>query len=68
MGNIDSLKYEILKAIENATSLPELEEIRVFALGKKGSITGMMKDLGSLSIEEKKEAGKILNVVRNNFV
>jgi len=64
MGNIDSLKDEILKAVENATSLPELEEIRVFALGKKGSITGMMKDLGALSIEEKKEAGKILNVVK----
>ncbi len=68
MGNIDSLKYEILKAIENATSLPELEEIRVFALGKKGSITGMMKDLGSLSIEEKKEAGKILNVVKDEIL
>lgn len=65
MDNIQNLKAEIISSIENAEDLKTLDDIRVSALGKKGKITDMMKNLGSLSIEEKKEAGKSLNILKD---
>ena len=65
MENIEELKQKWTAEIKTATTLPQLEEIRVSLLGKKGQITDMMKNLGSLSIEEKKEMGKGLNVLKS---
>ena len=64
MDNIQNLKTEIISSIDNAGDLKALDDIRVSALGKKGKITDMMKSLGSLSVEEKKEAGKTLNILK----
>ena len=61
---INTLKPEILSAIEKAASVQALEEVRVAALGKNGSITGLMKTLGALAPDERKAAGQILNVFK----
>lgn len=65
MENIENLKSQILGDIANAQDVKSLEEVRVAVLGKKGSITEMMKNLGSLSLEEKKEMGKGLNILKS---
>lgn len=65
MENIEQLKTELTAQIKQAADLKTLEEIRVAAMGKKGRITEMMKSLGALSIEEKKEAGKTLNILKS---
>ena len=56
---------EILKSITNASSLKNLEELRVSYLGKNGSLTNAMKNIASLSIEEKKTFGAQLNSLKN---
>ncbi|MDR1694602.1 MAG: phenylalanine--tRNA ligase subunit alpha [Lactobacillaceae bacterium] len=53
------------KAIQAIRDSKSLEDIRVSVLGKKGTITEMMKNLGSLSVEEKKEMGKNLNILKS---
>jgi phenylalanyl-tRNA synthetase alpha chain len=65
MTALDGLKTELLAQVAEAKDLGQLEEARVGALGKKGRITGMMKDLGSLSPEERRERGQALNVVKD---
>ena len=64
---IDILRPELLRAIEQAGTLPALDEVRVSALGKNGQITGLMKTLGGLSPEERKTAGQLLNVFKNEI-
>ena len=67
MENTENLKTETLAAIAKASDLKSLDEIRVSVLGKKGAITDMMKGLASLSVEEKKEMGKNLNILKSEI-
>ena len=46
-------KNDIAKVVKKASSLSELEAIRLQYLGKKGTITEAMKSLSSLPIDEK---------------
>jgi len=64
MENIDNLKNHTLDAINKAQDLKSLDEVRVSVLGKKGAITELMKGLAALSVEEKKEMGKNLNILK----
>jgi phenylalanyl-tRNA synthetase alpha chain len=52
--------------VQEAGNVDALETIRVDALGKKGEISGLMKSLGTLSPEERKEAGQRLNVLKDS--
>ncbi len=67
MENIENLKTSALTAIAAAADLKALDEIRVSVLGKKGSVTELMKGLAALSVEEKKEAGKSLNILKSEI-
>ncbi len=46
------------------TDRAELEKLRVKYLGKKGELSNILKGMGKLSPEERKEVGQIANVVR----
>ncbi len=61
MSDIEALETEILAQISDADSQASLETVRVDALGKKGRISALMKTLGSMSAEERKEKGPLLN-------
>jgi phenylalanyl-tRNA synthetase alpha chain len=61
---ISSLQQAAIAAIESATSLATLEELRVGYLGKKGQLTEQMKTLGSLPPEERKNFGAAVNVAK----
>ncbi len=52
------------KQVQEATALNEINDIRINFLGKKGEITAIMKGMGKLAPEEKKELGKAANSVR----
>ena len=58
-------KNDIAKNISKVQTLSELESIRIFYLGKKGTITSEMKSLSSFSNEQKKEKGQYLNDIKN---
>ena len=59
------LKEKLLSELSNVQSIAELEEIRVAYLGKKGSITELLKDMKNLSNEEKKTFGQSVNILKN---
>jgi len=61
---LESLRDDGLAAIAAADSLPLLDAVRVEYLGKKGSLTGILRGLGALPSEERPMAGKVSNDVR----
>lgn len=66
-SQLKALKDELSSMVEAANDLQALEDARVKALGKKGKLTEMMKTLGSLEPEERKERGQALNVVKQEI-
>ena len=64
---ISMMRNEIMSAIEQADTLILLDEVRVKALGKNGLITAQMKSLGSLTGDERKQAGQLLNVFKTEI-
>jgi phenylalanyl-tRNA synthetase alpha chain len=67
MDDLDQLKAELLRAVNDADTLDQLESIRVAALGRKGRITDQMKTLGTLSPDERKARGAALNVLKDEI-
>lgn len=67
MIDIGVLEQEVLLAIQKATSPESLEVIRVDITGKNGKLTAAMKDLASLSVDEKRQIGQALNSFRDRF-
>ncbi len=64
MKEWEDQKTKLVESIHSASTLDELEDIRITALGKKGTITGLMKSLGSLDPDKRKEAGQLLNAIK----
>lgn len=62
-----SLKKELIDLISNTTDLNSLEHVRITALGKKGRITDLMKNLGGMDAEARKTAGAALNVLKDDI-
>jgi phenylalanyl-tRNA synthetase alpha chain len=64
MENLESLANEARAAIASSEDPSALDQVRVDYLGKKGSITGLLKGLGKLSAEERPAAGAEINKVK----
>jgi phenylalanyl-tRNA synthetase alpha chain len=67
MTDIPSLERDICGAIANAGDEAALEQVRVSALGKKGSISELLKTLGGMSPEQRKERGPQFNTLRDRI-
>jgi len=59
-----ALRDRALADIDAAPDVASLESVRVGYLGKKGSLTGVLRGLGALSAEERPVVGKTANEVR----
>ena len=59
------VKQKFDEALLNVNTIEELEQLRVEYTGKKGYVTELMKEMKSLSNEEKKEFGQAVNVLKN---
>ena len=59
-----NLQEVALSDIKDASSIEEVEILRVKYLGKKGEITAILKEMGKLSAEERPIIGKVANEVR----
>jgi len=64
---IKAIEQEATAAIEAAGNLSEIEEIRVRYLGRKGLITELLKNLSSLSNEERPRFGAALNEAKKKI-
>ena len=58
---IERLRTEALAAIHAAADDAALEAVRVGVLGRKGSLTGLLRGLKDLDAEARREAGAALN-------
>ncbi len=65
MSDIQTLERQILDAVANAADEAALEAVRVSALGKKGSISDLLKTLGGMSPDERKANGPLFNTLRD---
>lgn len=61
MSDVTKLEGEILAAVAAANDEAALEAVRVGALGKSGSISGLLRTLGSMTPEQRKEQGPLIN-------
>jgi phenylalanyl-tRNA synthetase alpha chain len=67
MTNFDPSSEEVLREIAAARSLEELEEIRVRVLGRRGTLTVAMRELGALAPEERRRAGAAFNAAKDRI-
>lgn len=65
LDEIKSLEDTIIGEVNTADSLDALDAVRVAALGKKGRITALMKNMGTFTPEERKTYGPLLNGLKN---
>ncbi len=61
---LEQIRQSTLEALAKAKDLADLEEIRVKILSKKGELTGILKQMGKLSAEERPVMGQLANSVR----
>ncbi len=67
MSDIDQIEQSTLARIAAADTIGALEDVRVFALGKKGVISERMKALGQMAPDERKAAGAALNLIKDKI-
>ncbi|MBQ9944650.1 MAG: phenylalanine--tRNA ligase subunit alpha [Clostridia bacterium] len=65
--NLDLISREMQEAMQNVSSLQELEALKVKVLGKKGSLTALLRSMGQLSPEERPKAGQMINETREQL-
>ncbi|RZK77984.1 MAG: phenylalanine--tRNA ligase subunit alpha, partial [Methylobacterium sp.] len=65
MTDLDTLEGDLLAQVASAADEASLEAVRVAALGKKGSVSELLKTLGSMSPEERKARGPLINGLRD---
>ena len=64
---IDAIRAAAKAAIEKTASENEIEELRVKYLGKKGELTALLKQMGSLSAEERPAMGQLVNEAKQRL-
>ncbi|HTR83024.1 MAG TPA: phenylalanine--tRNA ligase subunit alpha [Reyranella sp.] len=67
MDDLSTIRSKALGAVEQAGDLAALDAARVAVLGKKGSVTGLMKTLGALAPEQRKEFGAKVNQLKGEI-
>ena len=66
-AKLEELRRSTQAAFTDAYSIEELEESRVEALGRKGTLAQISKEFGKLSPEERSSLGKLLNSVKQDL-
>jgi phenylalanyl-tRNA synthetase alpha chain len=65
MTDIAKLETEILSAVAAAGDETAVEAVRVAALGKNGSVTALLKTLGGMTQDERKDKGPAINGLKD---
>jgi phenylalanyl-tRNA synthetase alpha chain len=67
LSDLNNLETQLLNDITAASDEAALESLRVGALGKKGSVSELLKTLGKMSPDERKEQGPLINGLRDKI-
>ena len=66
-SELRSLQQEATSAIANATTLAQLEQLRIDYLGKKGQLSQILREMGKLSEQDKPRIGALANEVKEGL-
>ncbi len=61
----EQIKNSLLEEMNSINKIQDLIELKSRYLGKSGQITELTKNMKDLSIDERKEVGKIANILKN---
>lgn len=64
---LEKILQNATKELEGISDLKAMEDLRIRFLGKKGELTGILKQMGSLSAEERPVMGQLANSVRSRI-
>ncbi len=64
---LQNIKEQALNAIGECSDVKQLDELRVKYLGKKGELTGILRQMGKLSAEERPVMGQLANQLRGDI-
>ncbi|MDO9525968.1 MAG: phenylalanine--tRNA ligase subunit alpha [Gemmobacter sp.] len=67
MDGLDDLRGKYLNGIGTAATEAALEDLRLAALGKKGEVAGLMRELGRMTPEERQTMGPALNALKDEI-
>ncbi len=67
MQEIEALETSLMAEIAAASDEDAIEAVRVAAIGKKGSVSEMMKSLGKMSADERQVMGPALNGLKTRI-
>ena len=65
MSTYEKLEQQFLSAVTAAADEAAIEAVRIAALGKNGSVTALLKTLGAMTPEERKEKGPAINGLKD---
>jgi len=65
--NLALISEELKAELAGVTTLQALEALKVKVLGKKGSLTALLRGMGQLSPEERPKAGQLINETREEL-
>jgi phenylalanyl-tRNA synthetase alpha chain len=65
--DLETLSARARASVAACASLAEIEELKVELFGKKGAITALLKTLGTLAPDARREAGARINSVRDEI-
>ena len=64
MQDVTELITAAQAAVANSADLAALDKVRVHYLGKSGVLTDLLKQLGNLPAEQRREAGQVINTAK----
>jgi phenylalanyl-tRNA synthetase alpha chain len=64
---LEALQKEIMTFLSQASTEKEVSEIRVRVLGRKGSLTQLLKGLGALPEADRREVGRCANQIKEGL-
>ena len=64
---LEAIRSAAKAALDKVSGQQEIEELRVRFLGKKGELTAILRQMGSLSAEERPAMGQLANQLRSEI-
>ncbi len=67
LEKLEAMRLDGLTEILSTKNLDQLQEVRQKWMSKKGQLTEVLKELGKLTVEERKTVGRLANEVKEAF-
>ena len=67
MSDLKTLENKLLADIAAVGDESALEAVRIVALGKSGSVSALLKTLGRMTPDERKQQGPLINGLKDRI-